>query len=465
MLKKLCCLLLGAVGIAQTAGAFSLIGLRPDWQTDRRGYSSDFGPMNIGEEYRWNVPTVYYGFDNSFLEYFGAKGVEEIDKAFQILNSLPSMSSARLDDFPFDTRRPNSRAQALNLLDLKSTTLGFLMANIGLESPIRYVFTLGDVIDAPCCNLFVMKRRNFDPDTLMPTSFINGRLWTYRDIFCICTPIQIAFPVNTPVDPLAYNEPVAASFDLFSRFAVGQFYTGLTRDDVGGLKYIYNRGNQNYETIVGGVVGTGGGPWGGVGGTNLSNFATNGIRSGVDRVTFVRLDFDSLIGETLQPITNSFDETVITQRGAIQQSIGRIVAVPDILFAAADTTTRAGFTITTTVGPNGEIASETISFTESSPIWALIAHRFIGTRANPVINGAIAAGPALLAPGHWIVFNNAGPQGINDPFFVAETNAVPVYTWGSFDSSTNISIYPFGASIEDLERQILSTGGGIPWGP
>src|SRR2546430_5691226 len=55
MLKKLCCLLLGAVGIAQTAGAFSLIGLRPDWQTDRRGYSSDFGPMNIGEEYRWNV--------------------------------------------------------------------------------------------------------------------------------------------------------------------------------------------------------------------------------------------------------------------------------------------------------------------------------------------------------------------------------------------------------------------------
>ncbi|PYK97697.1 MAG: hypothetical protein DME19_15400 [Verrucomicrobia bacterium] len=102
MLKKLSCLLLGAIGIAQTAGAFSLIGLRPDWQTDRRGYSGDFGPMNIGEEYRWNVPTVYYGFDNSFLEYFGAKGVEEMDKAFQILNSLPSMSSARLDDFPFD---------------------------------------------------------------------------------------------------------------------------------------------------------------------------------------------------------------------------------------------------------------------------------------------------------------------------------------------------------------------------
>ena len=70
-----------------------------------------------------------------------------------------------------------------------------------------------------------------------------------------------------------------------------------------------------------------------------------------------------------------------------------------------------------------------------------------------------------MAPGHLIVFNNAGPLAINDPFFVAETNAVPIYTWGSFGSSTNISIYPFGASIEQLEQQILSTGGGIPWGP
>src|SRR5205807_6391258 len=125
---KLCCLLLGAVGIAETAGAFSLLGLRPDWQTDRRGYSSDFGPMNIGEEYRWNVPTVYYGFDNSFLEYFGAKGVEEIDKAFQILNSLPSMSSARLDDFPFDTRRPIPRAQPPHQSELHSPLLALMLA-------------------------------------------------------------------------------------------------------------------------------------------------------------------------------------------------------------------------------------------------------------------------------------------------------------------------------------------------
>jgi len=58
-----------------------------------------------------------------------------------------------------------------------------------------------------------------------------------------------------------------------------------------------------------------------------------------------------------------------------------------------------------------------------------------------------------------------GSTGVNDPFFVAETNAVPIYTWGSFDSSTNLSIYPFGASIEELERRILGTGGGIPWGP
>ncbi|PYK97696.1 MAG: hypothetical protein DME19_15395 [Verrucomicrobia bacterium] len=170
---------------------------------------------------------------------------------------------------------------------------------------------------------------------------------------------------------------MAASFNLFSRYGVGQFYTGLTRDDVGGLKYMYKRANQNYETIVGGVVGTGGGPWGGIGSTNVSNFVTNGIRYGVDKVTFVRADFDSLIGELFVPITNRFDETVTTQRGAIQQSIGRIVAVPDILFIALDTTTRGTFTINRMFGPNGELASETISFME--PGGAPIAAQFITT--------------------------------------------------------------------------------------
>src|SRR5439155_2948044 len=127
-LKKLrLCLALALWLVAGGAShAFSLLGPTPDWQTLRRGYDAGtFGPMTIGEEWRWNVPVVYYGFDDSFLGYFGNKGAQEVDKAFAILNSLPPLSTVNLNDYPLDTRRSNPRAQALNLLDLKSTMLAF----------------------------------------------------------------------------------------------------------------------------------------------------------------------------------------------------------------------------------------------------------------------------------------------------------------------------------------------------
>jgi carbohydrate-binding DOMON domain-containing protein len=51
------------------------------------------GPMNIGEGYRWNIPTLTYGFSRSFIDYFGSNGVAAIESAITILNSLPPASS------------------------------------------------------------------------------------------------------------------------------------------------------------------------------------------------------------------------------------------------------------------------------------------------------------------------------------------------------------------------------------
>src|SRR5437879_639993 len=81
--------------VAQTLG-FSLQGPLAVWQTHRLGYDINNppfgGPMSIGEEYRWDVPLVYYAFSSEFLNYFGQRGVEEVEKAIKILNDLPPMS-------------------------------------------------------------------------------------------------------------------------------------------------------------------------------------------------------------------------------------------------------------------------------------------------------------------------------------------------------------------------------------
>ena len=76
--------------------AFSLLGPYADWMDVQKGYQlpGDIGgPMNIGEGYRWNLPVVTYGFDRSFLDYFGSNGVAAVEGAIGILNALPPASS------------------------------------------------------------------------------------------------------------------------------------------------------------------------------------------------------------------------------------------------------------------------------------------------------------------------------------------------------------------------------------
>jgi len=234
--------------------AFTLNGPNElPWQDPRNGYAPGrlTGPMNIDAEYRWNVPYITYGFDPAFISYFGTNGIKAVEQAMDILNSLPKASEANLDDFAFNTTRPNPKAVALGLIDLKSYVLSQMMFQLGLTEPEEYVHTLRDHTDNPGSTFtwYVIKR-NFDPVTLAPTSYINGELWTYDTIFHSTSP-HTSFPENHPVNPFATGTTIAGGD---RRFNYGQFYTGLTYDDMGGLKYIYATNNLNSERLMPGVI-------------------------------------------------------------------------------------------------------------------------------------------------------------------------------------------------------------------
>jgi hypothetical protein len=127
------------------ASAFALLGPFESWMQETNGLRQQGdigGPMCIGNEYRWNVPVVTYGFDPSFIQYFGTNGVAAVESAIQIINSLPPASENALTNYPYNTQHFNGTAQGEYLLDIKSTTLYLLLEQMGLAQPTRYIFVL-----------------------------------------------------------------------------------------------------------------------------------------------------------------------------------------------------------------------------------------------------------------------------------------------------------------------------------
>ena len=84
------------------SGAFALLGPVQPWMQMTNGVINPGdigGPMCISNGYRWNVPVVTYGFDQSFLNYFGSNGVAAVESAIQILNDLPPASQIALTNY------------------------------------------------------------------------------------------------------------------------------------------------------------------------------------------------------------------------------------------------------------------------------------------------------------------------------------------------------------------------------
>ncbi len=253
--KTIGCLALLALGL-QSASGFSLLGPdNQDWQDPVIGYMlpGDIGtPHNLGEEYRWNTPYIYYAFDQNFLDYFGSNGMYAVEQAVAILNGLTNFSrySADLTEVPMETRRVNYRAQALHLLDLKSVALNLMLEELGLAESDRYVWTLRTRETQPglSCPYMIYRviKLSFDPVNWQPTSYINGALYSYL-IQEFCTgPNPLAYTFNFSVDPLAVESLPATSI---STIDYGLYMTGLTRDDVGGLRYSYRPSNVNWEAM------------------------------------------------------------------------------------------------------------------------------------------------------------------------------------------------------------------------
>lgn len=464
MQRVLHLLLLSAffLGMTGRSSAFSLLGPAEDWQTAELGYNpfgTDIGaPMNLGEEYRWNIRTITYAFDPSFINYFGPKGVAEVQKAVAIINKLPPMNkmSRNLNEFPLDTFRLNLRASSLGLIDLKSVALATLVEELGLTSPERYTWTIRNRTPIDGGGFwYVVVMRNFDPVTYQPTPYVNGKLLTYYigDPVLPAPETAYADAVEVPVDPLVFRTTSVAAINGgisvgLPSFATGAFLTGLTRDDAGGLRYIYRPNNYNVEGLLPNstVLTSGGRPWTPVGGA--SNVVDVALRPGINKITLRQVAFDSVFGQWV-PFTNRYTDTYVTNSVTLKQGIGRLLTAPDIVFSAAD------LGVDDDGDPFTYLRTDTANWINNA-----------GTNTIGGGDGVITGGPGVIVPPVHLVFSKMGPHNLNqysgNSFLLDEEDASMGFVWGSFDGTTNAPfIYPSdpngrGFPIETLESLILN---------
>jgi len=641
-LLKICMLAVCLLAGIRSVRAFSLGGPLggahanggETWETTEIGYNLPgdiVAPHNLGEEYRWNMPVLYYSFDQNYLDYFGSNGVVEVDKAFAILNNSFTNNpngvnigldgySSDLSEFPDSSKEVNFTAQALQLWDIKSTVLELMVEQLGLASPERYVWTLHDRLPGPLCPVttsYVVVKRNFDPVTFQPSSYVNDTLYSYTILEFCSGPPPLAVTAPFAVDPLATVDTSVASMSS----TLGEYYTGLTKDDIGGLRYLLRTNNMNIETAgpgttvftlttnsqqsvlhtldltmfldllphtdpatlltlypglditsvqtnlfitnstvtflfitnypwlpagtfavvfgsqsslyfatnytytFGNIVTnhfftnwptifktneisvkpfsdpnfpvlqtnsvkstTRRGPGGdfyilpdGISGyvfvpglvitnkgsTNIvdpnlisvnpnlvrqqvttyffTNYqyvvyaiqltpSANGTNTfqGIEKMSFVRRDFDSLISQFFQPITNTYTLNSISGSAVVPLIVRRVVTAPDILFTAQDLADNPG---------NNTLGSS-------------LAARSIIFEPHP-LNGL--AGPGNIRPQMTVVLNKVGPLVENFYPFLDEVGAsLPLFLWGSFDGTTNAPVvYPDGSSIMNVENQVL----------
>ncbi len=276
-----------SLGVIYQAAAFSLLGPFKTWQVGGIGYqlTGDIGgPMSLSEEYRWNTPVITYALDQSFLEYFGVSGAEAVDKAFAILNALPQFSqmSRSLGEFAqTDVLRVNHRAQALGLLDVKSATMELMLEELGLADPIRFNWTLRSrttqTFGGVTTTNYTVVKLNYDPATLSPSSFVNGSLFGYQ-IFEPIRPGDYADAIESLLDtvPNANGNPAPVAAKDYRGAGVGEYFISLSRDDIGGLRYIYRHDNLNVESLLPDSQGS------------LTNVPAQSLLTTLDLTTFIQ---------------------------------------------------------------------------------------------------------------------------------------------------------------------------------
>lgn len=388
------------------------------------------GPTDINEGYRWNVPVLTYAFDQAFLDYFGSNGVAAVESAIQILNDLPPASAISLTNLPLDAIRVNHTALAQNLTDLKSTALALMLEQMGLAAPTRNVFDLrrwDPVFLTNCCEPWpswvipdYITERNFDPETLAPSHYVNGYLFTgdvseqdyelwqgVYEIYSTNMPDVLEVAMDQDTD---YSSAVADWRNAAADFPhqIGLFYQWLTFDDAGGLRYLLSSNHVSLEKLLPGVHGQG---------SNATSYVDVAPRPGVEKITFVRQNYDSVAGKLVSPWTNRFTDSYITNNTLMHQQLERVTTQPDFLFCVADTI-ESGF------------SKPPCLVTGTSNWWN-----------SAGLSGSTNLGPGLIQPPIRVTFDKRG-QWVETYDWIDAVGLFE-YRWASFDGSTNAPvIYP-----------------------
>ena len=490
------------MGFTSGAGAFSLLGplkttaVTGDWQApgfggqpQGLGYSlpGDIGgPMTPTEAYRWNVPVITYAYDLTFLRYFGTNGVAAIDEAMAILNALPPASkmSADLSEYALDTKSENGTASSLGLLDIKSFALATVVEQLGLANPERFVWGLRGRDPQQDFTNYTVIQLNYDPVTLARTRYVNGVLYNYQihdalgpqgGEWASAVEWYLLDPLYQPYSSVAgaggssdyqLGSSPSDSINGIGLFGAGlltgQFYTGLTRDDVGGLRYLLSTNHMVFDTLPATVLPSsgrsGGSPWApvlGFGGTNAAgisnavtaagtnvnpNFVRTAYRPGVDKITFQRV---SVFGTNFTPITLRYTDRYISTNGRIvKQSVERLVVQPDIIFQVRDI---------------GTVFDTPISSSRTG------TGNWVNNAAlNTFYPADSMGGPGTIFPPVVITFSDQVPYLVNLLSGESDLDAFTGFVWGSFDGTTRPPVvYPQDSalSLDYLQDVVLRRTG------
>ena len=300
------------LAITASTHAFVLMGPTPDQDeyTLNTGNAPNFvaiGSSNVGRDrymgtpkhrtrfFRLSTPYLTYGYDTSFVRFFGQEGIDAIDDAMRVINdyfepedgSYSGISSINLNNSGFEANYAtywlNMTAQNESLIDMKSVTLGYMVNMLGLGNPHRYAFTAYELDNNMTAGLGTAiirtKNNNYDPIDPINTGLvdtINGVQYSYRLVHNQPAGLSLSTFAAWPtlnIDMEEYttdssgNEfsAVAGILDAFygatdiawvsppSQFNYGVYYDrinasggiyqprhALTLDDAGGLKYLYD---------------------------------------------------------------------------------------------------------------------------------------------------------------------------------------------------------------------------------
>jgi hypothetical protein len=470
-----------ACAVVQSASAFSVFGPAESWQVPTLDYTARYyypyldgmaselgGPKNFGEGSRINTPIVTYGFDITFLTYFGAKGVAAVNSAMSVLNALPASSSANPSKYLMQgNQQINYTAQALQLTDLKSMVLSIMLEHMGLngETHVWDLHTRNPLPGPPPCTfIYMVVNRNYDPVTYNPSSYVNGVNYTYQIWDGCSNAVSVADAIEFPVDGASPAEVTYTAVSTLYAQQAGGYYLGLTYDDMAGLKYLYSKNNIAYETLdptaAVSAFSSSSSTWegitdtnatGGVTGTGVAAAPFAGYLGGVEKITYVQLPSDSILGGGFIPKTFSYSIPWLTNGGLTSLHVTRTVTTPDIVFSAGDLVTDT-------------LQADEYEYNASIPPYYLRNFTFIASGAAVVGNGVV---PEVISPQETITFNNVTPFYLNEnvtgsPAFLDQTTAVeyPGLYWGSFDGTTNAPVlYPNGSNLGDLIAEIFSETG------